>query len=73
MDKDTRAIATQRLARNLERLRKEQELSKTGLSAISGVTRQTISALEKGAPDTLLSNVQRLADALGIDVVELLW
>lgn len=62
-----------RLSHNLKRFRKERRLFMTDLSAISGVTRQTISAIEKGAPDALLSNVQRLADALDIDVVELLW
>jgi transcriptional regulator with XRE-family HTH domain len=55
----------------LKRLRKQQVMSITDLSAESGVHRNTISRIENGEAEARTSTIRRLAKALGVDPSEL--
>ncbi len=57
---------------NVRRTRVEQGLTQSELSSISGIRRQLIVSIELGRIDMRLSNVKSLADALGVDPLELL-
>jgi transcriptional regulator with XRE-family HTH domain len=56
---------------NLRRLRKERGFSQTALSELSGVPQQTISELETGPRSPHQRTLTKLADALGVPMMEL--
>lgn len=58
--------ASEILARNLVRLRKERGLTLTGLSQLSGVSKAALSELEAGRGNPTLVTLWSLADALGV-------
>jgi putative transcriptional regulator len=62
-----------RLANRLRVARAERDLSQDQLARAAGVSRQTISSIEKGqyTPSALLAF--RLAEALGMSVERLFW
>ncbi|HVX22409.1 MAG TPA: helix-turn-helix transcriptional regulator [Acidimicrobiales bacterium] len=60
------------LGRNLRAHRKEKGLSQEGFADIVGVHRTFMGGLERGERNVTLQTVERLADRLGIDPVELL-
>ena len=57
---------------NVRRTRIAQGLTQGELSSISGIRRQLIVNIELGKIDSRLSNVKIIADALGVDPIELL-
>lgn len=58
--------ASEILARNLARLRKERGLTLTSLSELSGVSKAALSELEAGRGNPTLTTLWSLADALGV-------
>ncbi len=62
----------QRLATNVKRLRKATGLSQEKFGLEYGMDRTYISAIERGRRNPTIAIVERLATALGVDVVELL-
>jgi transcriptional regulator with XRE-family HTH domain len=73
MERRSRRIsARQRLANNLRRFRRERGLSQEGLAEQSGLHRTFVGSVERAERNVSLDNVERLALALGLDVVDLL-
>ena len=61
-----------RLATNLRTLRRAKGLSQEGLADLSGLHYTYIGGIERGERNPSIDNVGRLADALGLDAVDLL-
>lgn len=61
-----------RLATNLRTLRRAKGLSQEGLADLSGLHYTYIGGIERGERNLSIDNVGRLADALGLDAVDLL-
>ncbi|HYD81360.1 MAG TPA: helix-turn-helix transcriptional regulator [Paucimonas sp.] len=64
--------ASARLARNLRRRRIECALSQEALAAQVGLSQTYLSQVECGSRNVSLDKIERLAEALQIDVVDLL-
>ena len=64
--------ALQRVARNVKAWRKERGLSQQSLSAAAGLTRPYLSRVENGVQTVSLDNLEKLAKALSVDIMELL-
>lgn len=62
----------QRLGANLRRLRQETKLSQEAFAYEHDIDRTYISGIERGARNPTILVLQRLADALKVDVQELL-
>jgi len=60
------------LAQNIVALRKRSELSQARLAEKAGIPRSTLTHMESGAGNPSLTNLCRLAGALGVGVEELL-
>jgi transcriptional regulator with XRE-family HTH domain len=60
------------VAGNVRRLRKERGLSQARLAELSGVSRRMIVAIERDEANISLSNLDRLAAALGVSLTETL-
>ena len=56
----------------LRRLRRARAFTQEELSRISGVSRDTISALETGKREAQPRTIRRLADALNVETQELM-
>jgi len=65
-------IARKVLARHLRFLRFTRGWTQEQLAAASGLHRTYISSIERGRRNVGLDNVERLADAFGLSVQELL-
>ena len=61
-----------RLAANLRALRRAKGLSQEGLANLSGLHYTYIGGIERGERNPSIDNVGRLAEALGLDAVDLL-
>lgn len=61
-----------RLAHNLRAIRKARGLTQEGLAELSGLHYTYIGGIERGERNLSIDNVGRLADALGLDAVDLL-
>jgi transcriptional regulator with XRE-family HTH domain len=61
-----------RFARNLRATRKERHLSQEELAAIAGLHRTYVGSVERGERNVSIDNIERLAEALRVDVVDLL-
>lgn len=61
----------QRLATNVRRLRKETGLSQEDFANEHGIDRTYVSGIERGRRNPTILVVERLANALGVDVQEL--
>jgi transcriptional regulator with XRE-family HTH domain len=59
-------------ANNLKRLRKGQNLSQEELASLAGMHRTYIGMIERCEKNITLINIGKLADALKIEVTELL-
>jgi transcriptional regulator with XRE-family HTH domain len=59
------------LASNIRRIRKAKGLSQEILAFYAGLDRSYMSKIERGAPNTSIDNIYRIAEALSIDVREL--
>lgn len=60
------------LASNLLRLRRARGLSQEGLAHEAGLHRTFVAHVERQSRNIALDNIERLADALEVDVYELL-
>lgn len=65
-------IARIRISRNLKKLRKERKLSQEKLAEEAGFHRTYISQLERCITNVSIDGLQRIATALGVDVLDLL-
>lgn len=61
-----------RLGRNVRRWREEQGLSQEAFAEMVGVHRTYVGGVERGERNLSLRSVERLADAIEVDPVELL-
>lgn len=59
-------------ARNLRKYRGLHGLSQEKLAEIAGLHRTYVGSVERGERNISLDNIERLANALGINVVDLL-
>lgn len=58
---------------NLKKIREKKGLSKVHLAKISGISRKTIEFIEnKSSKNTKLSTIEALANALDVEINELL-
>lgn len=64
--------ARSRLAANLRRLREGRELSQEVLAEMAGFHRTFVSQVEREMNNISIDNIERLAEALGVDILELL-
>jgi len=64
--------ARERLARHLRALRASQGLSQEALADLAGLHRTYVGSIERKERNVSLDNVERLAEALGVDVAEVL-
>lgn len=64
--------ARQRIAENINRIRRERGLSQEQLAELADFHRTYVSQLERQVTNISIDGLERLALALGIDVTELL-
>lgn len=64
--------AKARIARNLQRLRRDRKLTQEELSANSGIHQTYLSGLEGSKRNPSVEVLERLAAALRVDITELL-
>lgn len=64
--------ARQRIAANPRAARKRLEISQEGLAEAAGLHRTYVGAIERSERNVSIDNIERLAVALGLDVVDLL-
>lgn len=64
--------ARQRVSCNLKRLRQEQGLSQEKAAELADFHRTYVSQLERCVTNVSIDGLERLAHALGVDVVDLL-
>lgn len=60
------------LGRNVHSLRIEQHISASALSYVAKISRPLLARIERGEADVRLSYIERLADALCVDPLQLL-
>ncbi len=66
------ASARDRVAANIRRLRKAQGLSQEQLAEVAEFHRTYVSQLERSVTNISIDGLERLAQALGVDITELL-
>ena len=67
-----RFTAMQHFIRNLKRIRTERGLTQVQLAEKLGTTQGNISRLLSGVEDVTLSRCEKIAEALGIPIIELI-
>jgi transcriptional regulator with XRE-family HTH domain len=67
-----RQRARNRLAKNIRELRRSQGISQEELAELSGLHRTYVGSVERGERNVSIDNIEKLADALQRDVVDLL-
>lgn len=65
-------LASQRIAHNLRDIRKSRSLSQAVLAKISGVPKSTINHIESAQSSPSIDVIEKLAQALGVSIEELL-
>ncbi|MBO3276250.1 helix-turn-helix domain-containing protein [Pseudomonas schmalbachii] len=66
------ATARQRISANLKRLRSDRGLSQEKMAELADFHRTYVSQLERCVTNVSIDGLERLAHALGVDIVELL-
>jgi len=61
-----------RISSNIKALRAERRLSQEGLAELAGFHRTYVSQLERCVTNISIDGLERLAHALGVDVIQLL-
>ena len=61
-----------RVGENIRRLRKEKGLSQEGLAEVAEFHRTYVSQLERCVTNISIDGLERLAQALDVDIIELL-
>lgn len=64
--------ARERVARNVKLWREQRELSQLSLSKTAGLSRTYLSRVENGVETVSVDNLEKLAIALSVDIMELL-
>jgi transcriptional regulator with XRE-family HTH domain len=64
--------ARERVAANVRRLRKEHDLSQEQLAEVAEFHRTYVSQLERCVTNISIDGLERLAEALGVDILDLL-
>lgn len=64
--------ARERVARNVKSWRQQRGMSQQSLSASAGITRPYLARVETGVQTVSVDNLEKLAKALSVDIVELL-
>ena len=59
-------------ARNVQKIRKDRGLSQEKLAAKAGVHRTYVGMVERSEKNITLLNMEKLANALGVDIKDLL-
>ncbi|MGS1077610.1 helix-turn-helix domain-containing protein [Pseudoxanthomonas beigongshangi] len=72
MPKASSATARQRISANLKRLRKARDLSQEELAELGEFHRTYVSQLERCVTNISIDGLERLANALSVDVRDLL-
>lgn len=72
MDKKNVGEARQRIAANVKRLRKQRGLSQEEIAELAGFHRTYVSQLERCVTNISVDGLERLADALDVDITALL-
>ncbi|MCD2316928.1 helix-turn-helix domain-containing protein [Sphingomonas sp. IC-11] len=72
LDQTSAVLLRSTLAKNLQRLRRERDLSQEALADRVGIDRTYVSALERQVYSATIDMVERLAAALAVEPVELL-
>lgn len=70
--RETSGDARRRVSTNLKRLRAEKQLSQEQLAELAEFHRTYVSQLERCVTNISIDGLQRLAQALGVDVTDLL-
>lgn len=61
------------IAKNIKKYRAKMGVSQDKLSKLAGITLHTITKIESGAtPDPRIKTVKNIADALGVDIDDLM-
>ena len=68
----TRSVAMQTFIENLERIRVERGLTQVELAELLGTTQGNVSRLLSGGEDIRLSRCEKIAEQLGVTLVEML-
>lgn len=68
----TESSARERVAANLKRLRRERGLSQETMAELADFHRTYVSQLERCVTNISLDGLERIAQALGVDVLDLL-
>ena len=63
---------SKRFGKNLKRIRLEKKMSQGDVARALGVHRSYISGLERGVRNPTLTNIERIARAMGINIQNLL-
>ena len=61
-----------KFGKRVKELRKEKRMSQGDLAKILGVHPTYISGIERGVRNMALKNIEKLAEALGVKIVELM-
>lgn len=64
--------ARERIAHNLRELRKKSGLPQDTLAAAAGISQTFLSQVETGRNNISVDKLEQIANALGVDVVDLL-
>jgi transcriptional regulator with XRE-family HTH domain len=70
--KPSHYTARQRVAANLRRVRQARGWSQEALADLAGLHRTYVGSIERGERNVSVDNIERLAQALGLDPADLL-
>lgn len=62
-----------KLSQNLKRIREEKEMSQEELAITIGVEKKDIEHWESGKKEPRMGNVQKLSEALGVSISDLIY